>query len=102
MSSSSEPDSNVQEVTRLIAALLSLVYSVWMIWMIIPEHRKRLFLMRLSQAIRNSASSAACLTGRLAIAEEARSGVRNYHLVLLLSLASEHAAATYERLRYSA
>lgn len=102
MSNSSERESSVQEVTRLIAALLSLVYAVWMIWMIIPEHRKRLFLMRLSQVIQSGASWTACRIGELAIQEEARSGVRNYYLVYGVSLVREQAATAYERLRYTA
>lgn len=102
MNSSSEQDGSAQEAMRLIAALLSLVYGVWMIWMIIPEHRKRLMLMRLSQAIRNCASRTACLTGQSAMSEEVRSGVRNYHLVYGLSLVRDQAASAYERLRYTA
>lgn len=101
MNTGSEQDSSAQEAMRMIAALLSLIYGVWMIWMIIPEHRKRLMLMRLSQGIRSSASRAACLTGQLAMSEEARSGVRNYHLVYGLSLLGEQAGDAYERLRYT-
>ncbi len=102
MNSSSEQDGSAQEVMRLIAALLSLVYGVWMIWMMVPEHRKRLFLMRLSQGIQNCASRTACRTGRLAMDEELRSGVPNYHLVYGLSQVRERAAAAYESLRYTA
>lgn len=105
MSSSSEqeqPGAEAERLLRLIGAGISLAYSLWLIWYLMPEHSRRRMMMRLSLAIQNSGRSAACRAGRLALAEEARSGVRNYHLPLGLSLAAEWAAGVYERLRYTA
>lgn len=104
MSSSDEPASDGgrgQQVIRTLAGLISLLYSLALIWMIIPEHQKRLFLMRLSQAIQNSARSAACRVARRAMREEVRSGVPNYLLPYGLSLLAERAMTAYDRWRYT-
>lgn len=103
MSSSDEPadDGRAAQVVRTLAGMISLLYSLALIWMMIPEHQKRLALMRLSRAIRNSARWAACRAGERAMLEEARSGVRNYLLPYSLSLLADRAVQAYDRWRYT-
>lgn len=101
-SSSEQPTGSIEDVLRLIMASISLLYTLWMIWILMPDHTKRLLAMRLSRAIQKAASSTASRTGTLALQEEARCGVHNYLLPYGLSLLREHAAAIYETLRYTA
>lgn len=105
MSSSDEPadggEGRPEKVVQTFAKLISLVYSLALIWYLIPEHQKRLYLMRLSQAIQNSARSVACRAGVRAMREEIRCGVRNYYLPYSLSLLADRAVAAYNRWRYT-
>lgn len=102
MSSSDGPESDegtASEVMRILARLISLLYVIALVWMMIPEHQKKLYLMRLSQAIRNRARSAACRVGVRAMREEVRSGVPNYVLPYSLSLLAERAMRAYDHWR---
>jgi hypothetical protein len=106
MSSSDGPDvpgddGRAARVIRTLAGLVSLLYSLALVWFMIPEHQKRLYLMRLSQAIQNSARSAARLAGERAMQQEARSGVPNYLLPYGLSLLADRAVRAYDRWRYT-
>lgn len=104
MSSSDGPadgDGRPSQVIRMLAGLISLAYSLALIWYLIPEHQKRLCLMRLSRAIQNSARSTACRAGVQAMREEIRCGVRNYWLPYSLSLLADRAVRAYDRWRYT-
>ena len=104
MSGSDEPaesEGRPGQVIRTLAGLISLGYSLALIWYLIPEHQKRLFLMRLSRAIQNSARSVACRAGVQAMRAELRSGVRNYALPYTLSLLADRAVQAYNRWRYT-
>lgn len=103
MSATDGPGSDeerAERVIRLIVQSLSLLYSLYVIWFLIPEHQKRLILMRLSQAIQKHARSAACRSARPAMQAELRSGVPNYALPYALSLLAERARRFYDRMRY--
>lgn len=104
MSSSDEPVSSesaarAEQVVKLLASVVSLAYSLWLIWFLIPEHQKKLFLMRLSRAIQNAARQQACRAARPAMRAEVRSGVRNYLLPYSLMLLAERAQRAYDRWR---
>ena len=104
MSGSDEPapdGGRAAQVIRTLAGLISLLYSLALIWFLIPEHQKRLWLMRLSQAIQNSARSVACRAAERAMREEIRCGVRNYALPYTLSLLADRAVQAYDRWRYT-
>jgi hypothetical protein len=86
---------------KLAAEALSLVYAIWMIWVLVPEHRRKLAIMRITAGIQNTAGALASRTGTQAMSLEARTGRENYVLPYGFSLIREKAAAWYERLRYS-
>lgn len=86
---------------KLLAELLSLLYVIWMVWLMIPEHRRRLMVMQVMEAIRNGAEQLACRAGAQAISLEARTGHENYHLPYGLSLVANKAAKVYEKMRFA-
>ena len=86
---------------KVVAELLSLLYVIWMVWLMIPEHRRRLMAMRAMEAIRSGAERAASRAGAQAISLEARTGTENYHLPYGLSLLAGKAAKAYDKLRFA-
>lgn len=87
---------------ELAARAISLAYAIWMVWMLIPEHRQKMARMRVMEAIRKSAGRAASRAGAQAISLEARTGTEAYLLPYGLSVLRDKAAAAYERARYTA
>lgn len=96
-----EEEDGLLRVLEVAARLLSLAYAAWLIWTLIPEHRRRLMIMRGMAGIRNGAARAASRTGAQAISLEARTGAENYLVPYALSRVREAASAAYEKLRYS-
>jgi len=88
--------------TKILGLLYALISLAWLMWMLIPEHRKRLWAMRAVQAIRQATGTLAFRTGHKAMGHELASSTENYALPYLLSVARDKAAAVYERLRYTA
>lgn len=90
---------------ELAAKTLGLVYGLaslaWLVWIMIPEHQRKLMAMRGTEAIRRGAERTACRTGHQAMGQELASGIENYALPYACSLVREKAAEVYERIRYS-
>jgi hypothetical protein len=84
---------------KLVEALLSLALALWCLWLMIPEHRRRLWRMRRLDRARRLTGWAARRTGAASMRAELASGVENYHLTLGLSLARDRLAAMYDRTR---
>lgn len=86
---------------KLLVELLSLAYAIWLIWVMVPEHRRKLMAMRVMEVIRRLAERAASRTGEQAISLEARTGTENYVVPYVLSRMRDAAHDVYERVRYS-
>lgn len=88
-----------KEQAELVQALLGISLSLWMLWMMVPEHRRKLWRMRLLLTARRWMASAARLAGAGSMRAELASGHQNYALPYSLSLLREHFAALYDRAR---
>ena len=91
---------------ELVVKILGLVYSVicilWLVWAMIPEHRRRLIAMRVMTRMHSAATAAAFRTGHQAMALEISGCGENYSLPYALSIAAQQAARAYDKLRYTA
>lgn len=109
MSDSSSPSSRpgqAEATLRLLYLLLSLAYSLWIIWEVcIPAHRKTAMRMRL---LRSSARATSGLARRaaersmhleLATARQGKPGMQAYDLPLWLSCRSLDFERAYDRAR---
>jgi hypothetical protein len=96
-----EDEDRLARRLKLAAEALGLVYAIWMIWLMVPEHRRKLAIMRAMAVIRNGAGALASRTGTQAMSLEARTGTENYVVPYGFSLIRDKAGTWYERLRYS-
>lgn len=105
-SQSGQPGDAEQLLMRLRIAteLLGMAYTLWVIWQfLIPEHQRRLILMRAAERTRRSLARAAFRAGHQAMGLELSGpGMSSYRVPYLLSRARDAAARAYERLRYAA
>ena len=107
----SEPSEDLDEGAaaprlEMVAQILSLAYAVisilWLIWILVPEHQRRLWAMKAANRTRQVMGTLAFRTGHQAMGLELASSVENYRLPYLLSVARDRAAAFYNKLRYTA
>src|SRR5580700_7559367 len=89
----------VEMAIRVAYALLCLLF---LLWMMIPEHRRRLMMMRLAETARKAAGQAAYRAGHLAMGHEISGRGESYSVPLALSLVRDRAALAVNRMRYTA
>lgn len=87
---------------KLIEALLALGISAWMLWTMVPEHRRQLLKMGLAQKAERITGSAARRAGAASMGAELATGQQNYTLPYGLSLVRDKLTAAYHRLRGAA
>lgn len=91
---------------EMLAKLLSLAYALvsllWLLWILIPDHQKRLIAMRMVRNLHLTARRAAFRAGHQAMARELSGHATSYELPYRLSLAAEQTARLYDKLRYTA
>lgn len=88
---------------QLATAILSLIYTAYILWiMLVPEHQRRLILMRAASQVRSLSARAAFRTGHQAMGLEISGSGRNYELPYRLSQLRDLSGRIYERLRYTA
>jgi hypothetical protein len=93
-------DSEIEQRVRLIVALLSLAYTIWITWsLMVPQHRRQLLRMRLLLLSRTAADRAARLAGAAAMRAELATGSRNYALPYTLSRTREWLKTAYDKTR---
>jgi hypothetical protein len=100
-----DPDAaayRLEMAARILSLLYALISIVWLMWILIPEHQRKLWAMRAAARIRQVTGTLAFRTGHQAMGLEIASNVENYRLPYLLSAARDKAAALYEKLRYTA
>ena len=68
-------------------------------WMMTPEHKRQLILMRAAELARRSLDAAARRAGRGCMGTELATGHREYTAPLTLSLTRDYMAGVYQRLR---
>ena len=84
---------------KLAEAAMSLGLCLWCLWLMIPEHRRRLWRMRILAGLRQRTDWAARRTGAGSMRAELASGQENYVLPYGLSLARERLIVLYDRAR---
>ena len=104
--SASQQDEDTARRLELTTKALGLLYALasilYLMWVLIPEHKKRLMAMRAAETVRRATGRLAFRTGHLAMGHELASGVENYTLPYLLSRARDKAVTVYGKLRYTA
>ena len=88
-----------KEQAELVQALLGISLSLWMLWMMVPEHRRKLWRMRLLLTARRWTDWAARRAGAAGMRAELAMSQQNYALPYSLSLLREQLAAAYDRTR---
>ena len=86
---------------QILSALYGLIMIGYLIWMMLPDHRKRLLAMRMVLWTRRNAGRAAFRAGHQAMGLELSGRGENYSLPYLLSLIAGTAARAYDKLRYT-
>lgn len=96
---SADEDQAAEDKLRLIVALLSLGYSTWMIWMLIPQHQRQLWAMRVLAAAKTAARKFARRAGAGAMRAELATDRQNYALPYSLSCAADWLGRVYDKTR---
>jgi len=94
----SEEELPVQRL-KMIEACLALGMTGWMLWSMVPVHRRQLWRMGLLARLQGWTGSAARRAGAGSMRAELASGTENYVLPYGLSLLREQLAALYNRTR---
>lgn len=97
-----DQDSRIETGAALLSLLYALVSVVWVMWIMIPAHRKRLIAMQLTWRLHQSARLAAFRSGHRAMGRELSGRAVSYELPYRLSLAAEESGRIYDKLRYTA
>ena len=100
--SSDETARRLEMAAKILGLIYALISLMWLAWAMIPEHRKRLWAMKATAAVRQGTGTLAFRTGHKAMGLELASSVENYTLPYLLSQARDKAGEFYEKLRYVA
>jgi hypothetical protein len=98
----STPQDDALRKIEMTIKLLTLTYTLWIIWTLIPEHHKRYQAMRLARTLERSAWRTACRAGHQAMGLELRGRATSYDLPYLLARLGDKAGRVYEKLRYTA
>lgn len=86
-------------------ALLKMVYAALMVaamaWMLIPEHERKLFLMRVTDLVRKALDALAHRAGHASMGTELSSAgrIQQYQVPLMLSRLRDKAARQIGKLR---
>src|ERR1700733_6527954 len=106
MSEPSGPAEDASRAERFLTSLkiamelLGLALTIYYLWiMLIPEHSRKLMLMRAAETTRQRAGKAAFRAGHQAMGLEIRGRGKNYELPYRLSQARDLAGRAYDKLR---
>ena len=88
-----------KEQAELIQALLGIGLSMWMLWIMVPQHRRQLARMRLLNGLKQWTGWAARRAGAASMRAELATQQQNYVLPYSLSLLRDRLAAAYDRTR---
>lgn len=94
----SEEEKRLAQV-KMAEAMIGLALSLWMVWTLIPEHRRKLWRMGVLMRLQRLTGSAARRAGAASMRAELATGTENYHLAYGLALVREGLAAAYDRTR---
>jgi hypothetical protein len=92
-------EETIAQRIKLTEAALTLGLTLWCLWLMIPEHRRKLWRMALLDRARRWTGWAARRTGAASMRAELATGAENYRLAYGLSLAREWLGAAYDRTR---
>lgn len=98
-SSSPQEQEDMPRVLASLYLLLSLAYLVWMLWLMVPEHRKTMLRMRLLRSSSLVMSRLARHAGAASMSRELATGCEQYGLPLWLASRSLELDAAYNRAR---
>lgn len=88
-----------QRTLEALQQALSMSLAGWMLWTMVPEHQRQAFKMRILLTGQKIAGKGASLTAAASMRAELTSGLDNYALPYVLSLARELLGRAYDRAR---
>ncbi len=98
-------DDSAAAKLEMTAKILSLIYALisilWLLWILIPEHQRRLMAMRAAKTIERNAWRTAFRAGHQEMGLEVSGLATSYRVPYVLSRAALQAERAYEKLRYS-
>jgi hypothetical protein len=94
--------SKLETVTKMLSLTYAAMSVLLLVWMLIPEHKKRLAAMKVIRTLERNAWQTAFRAGHQAMGRELRGRATSYDLPYRLSLLGEKAGRAYEKLRYTA
>jgi hypothetical protein len=94
-----EQDQAAEARLRLVVAMLSLAYSMWMIWLMIPKHQRQLLRMRVLLTAKTASGKCARRAGAAGIRAELSTGAENYALPYTLSQVRDWLGRAYDKTR---
>ena len=92
-------DEQVAQRIKLAEAVLTLGMTGWCLWLMVPQHRRLEWRMRMLAGLRRSTDWAARRTAAASMGAELASGHENYALPYGLSLARDRLTVLYDRAR---
>lgn len=92
----------LETAARLLSLLYALISLLFLVWMLIPEHRKRLAAMKAAKTAERLAWRIASRSEHQEMGLELSGHDASYQVPYLASRAALRAARAYEKLRYSA
>lgn len=85
---------------RIAVQILTMIYTVWTVWMVmVPPHQRQLLRMRALAAARTTADRIARRAGEASMGAELSTGHENYVLPYRLSRARDALGRAYDRAR---
>jgi len=84
---------------KLIEAAVGLGLSLWCLWSMVPEHRRKEWRMRALLAARRIAAVCASRTGAASMAAELATDQQRYEIPYALSLLRDGLGRLYDRTR---
>jgi hypothetical protein len=94
----------VERRIKFLNQLIALLFSLYLCWTLIPEHRRKVMLMGAADRTRRMSQALAIRVGRLSLSSEAKGDVTTAHVGYevaynLMTQLHDRAVARYEKLR---
>lgn len=88
-------------IERVLSVVMTIVFLMAMVYEMVPEHQRKLLMMKATAELEQATSKLARASGRLAMRRELAGGRPGYELPEALSRLRDFAGVLYERMRSS-
>jgi hypothetical protein len=91
----------LETTAKILSLLYALISVLWLMWILIPEHQRRLLAMRAAKTAERNAWRTAFRAGHQEMGLELKGCATSYQVPYRLSRLAMSAERAYEKLRYS-